>query len=219
MREKVIEKIFEEKIIVIVRGMAEEKILPLAEALYKGGIRLMEVTFNLREPNKHMSTAHAISSIAKCFGKDMLAGAGTVVTPELVDIACEAGALYIVSPNTDCEVISRTKEQGLVSIPGALTASECLAAANAGADFIKLFPAGELGVGYLKALKAPLSHLDFVATGGISDENIAEFLEIGVAGFGVGGSLVNKEWIAAGEFDKITDLARCYVEAIGVKRI
>jgi len=216
MREKVIQKILEEKIVAIVRGMEEEKILPLAEALYNGGIRFMEVTFNLKEPDNYAATARAISSIVAQFGKDMYAGAGTVVTPELVDIAGEAGALYIISPNTEVEVIKQTRKRGLVSIPGALTPTECFVAYSAGADFVKLFPAGDMGVGYLKSIKAPLSHMKFIATGGITEKNIPDFLKAGAAGFGVGGNLVNKEWIDAGEFDKITNLAKRYLEATGV---
>jgi len=202
----------EDKFIAIIRGMDEDKILPLAEALYNGGFRFIEVTFNLREPENYSQTARSIETIAKRFGTDVIAGAGTVVTPEMVDIAADAGALYIVSPNTDTDVIRRTIQRELVSVPGALSASECMIAHNAGADFIKLFPTGSMGTGYLKSLKAPLSHLRFVATGGIDEKNFKEYLQAGAVCIGVGGNLINKEWIAAGEFNKITDLAKQYTE-------
>jgi len=213
MREKVIEKTLEEKIIAIVRGMEEDKILPLAEAFYEGGIRMMEVTFNLRQPGSNAATARAIQAVADRFAGDMMIGAGTVVSTELVDIAYKAGALYIVSPGTDVDVIRYTKELGLASMPGALTPTECLTAHNAGADFVKLFPAGEMGPGYIKSIKAPLSHINFLATGGIDEKNIPDFLKVGVSAFGVGGNLVNKAWIEAGEYNKITDLAKLMVEA------
>ena len=214
MRDFVIKKLMDEKLIVIARDMENEKIIPLAKALFKGGIRILEITFTLKAPESFKSTGKTIKSVIDHFGDDILMGAGTVVTPELVDIAADAGALYIVSPNTDINVIKRTKDRGLVSIPGALTPSECMTAFNAGADFIKLFPIGELGPGYLKAVKAPLSHLKFVCTGGVNDKNIPDFIKAGAVGFGVGGNLVNKEWIDASQFDKITELAKRYVEAV-----
>ena len=214
MREAVINKILEEKIIVIIRGMPNDKILPLAEALFNGGIRLMEITFDLKNPGDHTSTVRAINTVAGYFKNDAFIGAGTVVSTDLVDMARDAGALYIVSPNTDENVILRTLEHDMVSIPGAFTPSECLAAHNAGADFIKLFPAGEIGTGYLKAIKAPLSHLRFLATGGINTDNITDFLNAGAAGFGIGGNLVDKALIKAGEFNKITELAKAYCKAV-----
>ena len=214
MHKAVIQKILDEKLIVIVRGMQEEKILPLTEALLNGGVRLMEITYNLSMPDNHRATAQAIKAVADRFKEDMYIGAGTVASPTLAEMAKEAGALYIVSPNTDADVIRRTVELDMVSIPGALTPGECLTAHNAGADFIKLFPAGEMGAGYLKAIKAPLSHLRFIATGGIDLNNIPDFLKAGAAGFGVGGNLVDKTLIEAGEFDKITELAKRYIEAV-----
>jgi len=205
--------ILDHKLIAIVRGMEEDKILYFAEAILKGGLRMIEVTFNLREPES-LATPRAIKAISDRFGKDMWVGAGTVVSPELAEKAGDAGALYIISPNTDKAVISRTKALGLISIPGAMTPSECLEAHNAGADFIKLFPAGDLGPDYLKAIKAPLSHLHFLATGGISEKHIPAYLKAGASGFGIGGNLTNKEWIDAGEFNKITELAKAYVQAV-----
>ena len=205
--------VLDQKLIAIVRGIDEDKILPYAEALFKGGIKMIEVTFDLRAPQDD-TAAKAIKAISSRFGHDVLAGAGTVVNPELVERACEAGALYIVSPNTDYAVIARTKELNLISIPGALTPTECMAAYHAGADFIKLFPAGNVGPDYLKAIKAPLSHLRFVVTGGIRVKDIPLYLKAGASGFGVGGKLTNREWIDAGEFHKITELAKDYVQAV-----
>ena len=214
MRDKVLQRTLAGKLIAIVRGMEEEKILPLAEALAKGGIGMIEVTFNQKDPGSFVATAQAIAAIRAHFGEDVYAGAGTVLTQEQLKLAADGGALYIISPNADTDIIRGARALGLVSMPGVLTPTECMAAHNAGADFMKLFPLGEIGAGYLKALRAPLSHLKFLGVGGINDKNIPEFLAAGAVGFGVGGNLVNKEWIDAGEFNKITALAKQYVAAV-----
>jgi 2-dehydro-3-deoxyphosphogluconate aldolase/(4S)-4-hydroxy-2-oxoglutarate aldolase len=101
-----------------------------------------------------------------------------------------------------------------VSLPGALSPGECLAAHEAGADFVKLFPASDLGTGYVKALRAPLSHIRFLAVGGINETNAAAFIQAGALGLGVGGNLVNKEWMAAGQWERITELARRLATAV-----
>jgi 2-dehydro-3-deoxyphosphogluconate aldolase/(4S)-4-hydroxy-2-oxoglutarate aldolase len=214
MREAIIQKILDEKLIAIVRGMEEKAILPLAEAFIAGGIGMMEVTFNQAKPESFEATMWSIAAVKEKLGDKLACGAGTVISVEQVDLAAKAGALFIVSPNVDAEVIRRTRELGLVSLPGCTTPSECLAAHNAGADFIKLFPASDLGIGYLKAIRAPLSHLKFLAVGGINENNAADFIKAGALGFGVGGNLVNKDWIASGQFDKISDTARKLVAAV-----
>ena len=214
MREKVIEEILKGKLIAIVRGMAEEQIVPIAEAIRAGGIKMLEVTFNQADPDSFAATARAIGAIRKAFGDEGYAGAGTVITIRQLEMAAGAGAQYIIAPDTNPEIIKKTRELGLVSIPGAMTPSECVAAHNAGADFVKLFPLGNLGAGYLKAIRAPLSHIRFLGVGGISEKNAGEFLAAGAVGFGVGGNLVNKEWIDAGRFDLITELASQYVKAV-----
>ena len=211
MRENVIRAILENKLIAIVRGLKEDKIVPLAQALGEGGIKMIEVTFNQSDPSSFSSTANAIRAIAK---NGIMAGAGTVCTKEQLEIAAEAGALYIIAPNVNAEIIAEAGKKGLVTIPGALTPTECMDAHNAGADFIKLFPIGSMGPEYLKALRAPLSHLKFMGVGGVNETNLKEYLAAGAVGFGVGGNLVKSDWIEAGEFDKIIALAKKYVEAV-----
>jgi 2-dehydro-3-deoxyphosphogluconate aldolase/(4S)-4-hydroxy-2-oxoglutarate aldolase len=214
MRDEVIGKILESKIIAIVRGADEDLILPLGEALLAGGVRMMEITFNQARPDSFEATLRGIARIRESFGGRLLAGAGTVLSEAQVDMAWEAGALYIVSPHTNPAVIRRTRDRGLVSLPGALSPGECQSAHEAGADFVKLFPASELGTGYLKALRAPLGHIRFLAVGGINEENAAAFIKAGALGLGVGGNLVNKEWMAAGRWEKISALARRLTEAV-----
>ena len=144
----------------------------------------------------------------------MYVGAGTVTSTALVDLAAEAGALYIISPDTDVEVIRRTRELGLVSMPGAYTPTEAKTAFNAGADFIKLFPCVGDGPGYVKALCAPLNHIPFLAVGGVDVNNAAAYIKAGAVGVGVGSSLVKKTWVDAGEYYKITEEAKKMIENI-----
>lgn len=214
MRETVIKKVLEEKIIAIVRGADPEQCLKVARALYEGGIRLMEVTYNQKDPSSWQTTADTIAAIAREFEGRMLVGAGTVTTPELVERTAKAGGLYIIAPDCNEAVIRRTLELGLVSMPGALTPTEVLAAHRAGADFVKLFPIGNLGVSYAKALMAPISHVKLLAVGGVNETNVADFLKAGMAGAGIGGNLANKKWIEEGAYHKITETARNLVEAV-----
>ena len=154
MRENVIETIKKEKLIAIVRGIAPEKCLKVAGALYAGGFRLVEITFDQKNPDSWATTAAAIKAISEAYSGTMEVGAGTVTSVELVELAASAGAKYIISPDTNIDVIKRTRELGLVSMPGALTPTEILTAYNNGADFVKLFPIANLGPAYVKAVRA-----------------------------------------------------------------
>lgn len=213
MQEKIIANVFEKKLIAIVRGMEPEYAVGLAKALYAGGINMIECTFNQRADDHFAATTKAIESMNEAMGDQILVGAGTVLTKEQVDLAKAAGAGYIITPSTDAEVIRYAKQNDLVAIPGALTPTEAVTAWQAGADFVKIFPAGNVGPGYIKAMRAPLSQIPFLAVGGINEKNIPDFLKVGVTGFGVGGNLVNLEWIKAGKFDEITALAKAFVAA------
>ena len=214
MRETVIQWIESEKIIAIVRGVDPEQCRAVAKALYAGGIRLMEITYDQKHPESWQATADAIGSLAKEYEGRMFVGAGTVTCPELVEMTAKAGGSFIISPDTNETVIRKTRELGLVSMPGAMTPSEIQSAHRAGADFVKLFPIGVLGTVYLKAVKAPLSHIKMTAVGGVNEENAAEFLKAGAVGLGVGGNLAKKTWIEAKEYDKLTAAAKSLVEAV-----
>ena len=204
----------ESKVIVVCRGIAEEEIVNVASALYDGGIRMMEITYDQRDPDSWETTAASIGEIAKAFEGRMLVGAGTVTSTHLVELTHKAGGLFIISPNVNTDVIRRTRELGMVSMPGALTPTDVVTAWEAGADIVKLFPISTFGPGYLKAIKAPLSHIPMMAVGGINEKNIADYLAAGAIGVGVGGNLANKTWIDAGEYHKITEVAKAMVAAL-----
>lgn len=215
MAEFVLEKIKQEKVIAIVRGISSDKIVQLAGALEKGGICCIEVTYDQRSKAGQENTLESIRAIKKAFGDKVCAGAGTVMTVEQVRSAVEAGAEYMISPNTDEDVIRETKKLGKVSMPGAMTATEAAFAYKCGADIVKLFPAGILGPGYIKALCAPLAHIPFTAVGGVNVENCADFIKAGAIGVGVGGNLVSAKLLDEGKTDEITSLAAAYVKALG----
>lgn len=208
------EMILHHKLVAIVRGFAPEDVVNMAEAYVAGGVCCMEVTFDQSSAEKRLETVRAIQAVKAALGDRVCIGAGTVMTVEQVQLAAQAGAEFMVSPNVDEEVIRETKRQGKVSIPGALTPTEVAAAYKMGADIVKLFPANEVGPGYIKALKTPLNHIPLMATGGMRPDNAATYLAAGSSALGIGGDIVNKQWVAAGEFDKIRQAAQAFVDAI-----
>ncbi|MBR5129182.1 MAG: bifunctional 4-hydroxy-2-oxoglutarate aldolase/2-dehydro-3-deoxy-phosphogluconate aldolase [Firmicutes bacterium] len=203
-----------EKLIVIVRGVQSDKLIPLAQAVYDGGIRFLEITYSADGKVSDSETASNIKSLVEHFGDKMHIGAGTVLTEEQVLLTKAAGGKFIISPDADIDVIKKTKEMDLISIPGAFTASEIKQAYKAGADFVKLFPITQMGPDYVKAIKAPLSHIPLLAVGGVDISNMNKFLEAGVCGFGIGTNITNKKMIEENDFEGITALAKEYVAVI-----
>ena len=214
-RKQIIQTIEEEKVIAILRGGQGRDALKLAEALYEGGVRLMELTFDQRDAAARVRTAEDISALRRQLGEKMLFGAGTVTSEEMVRQAREAGAGFIISPDTNPDVIRLTRELGMVSIPGAFSATEVMTAHRAGADFIKLFPADLGGPAYIKALTAPLSQVKLLAVGGVKIENIADYLKAGAVGAGVASCLFTQTLIRDGKWDVITENARRLMRALG----
>ena len=214
MKKQIINSIENEKLIVIVRGVNRDDLIPLAEAMYEGGVRLLEVTYSANGSVSDEETADRIKMLADHFEGRMLIGAGTVLSEKQVKLTFDAGGKFIISPDTNVDVIKKTCELVLVSMPGALTPTEIQTAHNAGADFVKLFPIDNLGVGYVKAVKAPLSHIKMLAVGGVNLDNIAQYKKIGISGFGIGSNIIDKSLISAKDFNGITELAKKYVTAV-----
>ena len=214
MRNKVIKSIQENRIITIVRGIEADRLIPLAEAMYDDGIRLLEITYSANGSTSDEDTAKNIEMLSGHFEGRMFIGAGTVLTEKQVELTKKAGGLFIISPDTYENVIKKTREFGMVSIPGALTPTEIQNAHRYGADFVKLFPITSMGSAYIKAVKAPLSHIQFLAVGGIDENNMSEYLRAGVCGFGIGSNIVDKKLVEAGDFAAITELAKKYTSVI-----
>jgi 2-dehydro-3-deoxyphosphogalactonate aldolase len=169
-------------VIAILRGVTPETIVEVCEALADGGVRFIEATLNSPDPiaSVRRAAAHFKDS-------DVHVGAGTVLRPDEVGEVAEAGGSYIVSPNFNEAVVRRTKELGLISIPGFFTPSEAFAAVDAGADYLKLFPARANGPGYIKDLKAVLPN-PILAVGGVNVDNVRDYLQV-AAGVGIGSAL------------------------------
>jgi 2-dehydro-3-deoxyphosphogluconate aldolase/(4S)-4-hydroxy-2-oxoglutarate aldolase len=182
--------------------------------MYNGGIRLLEITYSADGKISDEETASNIKLLADHFNGRMLIGAGTVLTERQVELTKNAGGLFIISPDTSEDVIRKTRELSLVSMPGALTPTEIQSAHKAGADFVKLFPVTSLGTEYVKAVKAPLSHIKMLAVGGVNLDNIKNYLQVGISGFGLGSNIVDKKLIAKNDFEAITVLAKKYTEAL-----
>lgn len=208
MRDTIIQKVLDKKIIAIVRGIYGTDCVNLAKALYAGGVEMMEVTFDQSKPEAFNRTSDTIAQLVREMGDKMIFGAGTVTSLETLELARQAGAKFVVSPDTNEAVIKATVANGMVSMPGAMTPTEILTAYEYGADFVKVFPTAGLGASYIKAVCGPINHVRLLAVGGVSEKNVGEFLKAGCVGAGVGGNLVNKEWIKNGEFEKITALAQ-----------
>jgi len=203
MYKQTVEYIEKEKIIAIIRGVEPEKLIPMANAMYEGGIRLLECTYDASGKTPDEQTAESIALLAKHFEGKMLIGAGTVLKKSQIELTKAAGGKFIISPDTNVEIINETKKLGLVSIPGALTPSEATLAHRSGADFVKLFPINQMGTGYLKALCAPLSHIRFLAVGGVRINNVLDYLKSGASGVGIGLSERDREAIRENDFDCI----------------
>ena len=207
LKNSIVNRIAGTKVMAVVRISARERAVEIVEGLLAGGVDVMEISYNSDDATDH------IRYIARNY-PDMLVGAGTVTSPELVQMAADAGAMYIISPDTDIDVIKKTRELGLVSMPGVFPPSEACDAVDFGADFVKLFPVTNMGSSYVKAIKAPLSHIKFLAVGGIDETNIQEYLDAGVSGFGIGSNITNKKMIDNNDWAGLTALAKKYSEVI-----
>lgn len=203
-----LERLLRERIVAIVRGLAGEAADRAAEALIEGGIRLIEVTMNTPDALK------TIAAWREKFDGRAAVGAGTVLDLKMAKEAAAAGALYLISPNLDEEVIAFGAERGISVWPGAMTPTEIVRAWKAGAEAVKVFPMASLGVKYLAEIRAPLDHIPMIATGGVDLATIRSYFEAGAAAVGMGSRLLNREWIEAGEFDRLAENARRYVEIV-----
>ncbi len=203
------ERIKQIGIVPIIRTADAASAIRAVEAVAKGGIPCAEITMTVH------GAIGALEEVAKEFGDKILLGAGTVLDPETARICILSGAEFLVTPSLNVRTIELAKRYSKAIFPGALTPTEILAAWEAGADAIKVFPCSALGgAKYIKALKGPFPHIEFVPTGGVNLETLADFIQAGCSAVGVGGELVDSGTIAAGKYEVISERARQFRERI-----
>jgi 2-dehydro-3-deoxyphosphogluconate aldolase / (4S)-4-hydroxy-2-oxoglutarate aldolase len=207
-RDATLSRILEGGIVAVVRSESPDQLVRVVRALADGGVTAAEITFTVPD------ALDVIRAVRKEIGDAIALGAGTVLDPETARAALLAGAEYIVSPSTNLEVIRLCRRYDKLVMPGALTPTEVVAAWEAGADVVKIFPSDLGGPPYLKALRAPLPQIRMMPTGGVDLSTAEAFLKAGACCLGVGGSLVEAKAVASGDFVRIRDLAGQYVAIV-----
>jgi len=208
-KEAALARIREVGVIPIVRTPSPEEAFQAAEAIIAGGVGIAEITMTV--PN----AIQVVERVAKRYGDQVLLGAGTILDLESCRAALEAGAEFIVAPSLDVRVVEETRRRNKISIPGALAPTEIVAAWKAGADLIKIFPCEPVGgPKYIKALRGPFPHLEFVPTGGVTLESTPAYIRAGAAAVAVGGELVDLKAVREGRLDAVRATAQKFVEAV-----
>jgi 2-dehydro-3-deoxyphosphogluconate aldolase / (4S)-4-hydroxy-2-oxoglutarate aldolase len=204
-----LDAIAESGLVAVIRAPSAEAAVAAAEAVVQGGVRALEITY---------TTPGAAAAIARLADRGLLVGAGSVVEPRQAQEAHAAGARFLVSPGVDDEVLGAMRATGLATLAGVFTASEVMRARRLGASAVKLFPAGHGGVGLLRALREPFPDLRVVPTGGVTPENLGDWLAAGALAVGAGGAMCPQDAIRAGRFDELRERAAGFVRALEIAR-
>jgi len=208
-KQKVRERILEIGIVPVVRASSAGEACIAAEAVCQGGIPIVEITMTVP------GAVELIRELVKNCGSDVLIGAGTVLNADAARGCIDAGAEFLVSPGLNPQTVAFAAREGKLIMAGALTPTEVMAAWDAGADFIKVFPCGQVGgAKYIKALKGPFPQIPFIPTGGVNLKTAAEFLEAGSVALGIGGELVQAEALKANKPEIIVENARKFLAIV-----
>jgi len=208
-KEKALAVIREVAVIPVVRVSTREQATCAVEGIIDAGMPVVEITLTVP------GALQIIEDLATTYGPKLLVGAGTVLDVETCRTAILAGAEFVVSPVFDARVVESSRRYGKICMPGALTPTEALAAWQAGADLVKIFPCGSVGgPAYIRALKGPFPQIEFVVTGSVNRENVGQFLAAGVTAVGVGETVLERAAIEAGDVATITANARRFLDAI-----
>jgi len=208
-KTEVIKRIKDVGLIPVVRAASADEAMRAIEAIRKGGLSILEITMTVP------GAIALIEQVVARYGSDALVGAGTVLDASMARACISAGAQFIVSPALNVETIDTCRRAEVVVLPGALTPTEVVHAWSAGADFVKIFPAGAVGgASYVKALKAPLPQIELVPTGGVSLKTAAEFIKAGASALGVGADLVDIKALREGQDYLVSERARQFVELV-----
>jgi 2-dehydro-3-deoxyphosphogluconate aldolase/(4S)-4-hydroxy-2-oxoglutarate aldolase len=211
-KQQIIERMLNPGVVAVIRADSSEQLMDVAKALEAGGVTAMEVT--MTTPN----AIDVIRAVRQEMGDRVLMGVGTVLDTETCRAALLAGAQFVVTPVMKPDVIALCNRYSVPIVAGAYTPTEALTAHEAGADFIKIFPADGLGPNYIKALKAPLPQLQIIPTGGVDVDTAGEFIKAGCAAVAAGGSLVGKDVLKSRDWAKLTETARAFVRAVAAAR-
>jgi 2-dehydro-3-deoxyphosphogluconate aldolase/(4S)-4-hydroxy-2-oxoglutarate aldolase len=209
---QIVHRLLNPGIVAVIRADSSEQLLHVAEALKNGGLPAMEVT--MTTPN----AIEVIREVTEKFGDEILMGVGTILDTETCRAALLAGAEFVVTPIFRAEIIQLCKRYGKPIVCGAYTPTEMLNAWDAGADFIKVFPADGLGPNYIKAVKAPLPQLEIIPTGGVDVNTAGDFIKAGCAAVAAGSSLVSKKILQSQNWSELTATAKKFVEAVAKAR-
>ncbi|HPU01914.1 MAG: bifunctional 4-hydroxy-2-oxoglutarate aldolase/2-dehydro-3-deoxy-phosphogluconate aldolase [Firmicutes bacterium] len=212
-KSMVFERIKSLGLLAVIRGPSEQKTLKAVEALVKGGVKGIEITYST--PN----AGAVVKALDREYGDEILLGMGTLTEPGQVKEAAENGAKFIVSPILEPALVEAFLESGLLSMVGCFTPSEVFKAYEMGADIIKIFPGRLAGPAYIKDLRGPFPHIPFIPTGGVSKENVGEWFKAGVIAVGAGSNLCPKELMLNEKYEQITAIAREFVEAVNKAKL
>jgi len=208
-KREVFNRMMSEGLVPVIRVSSAQEAIDVADAIKEGGVTLIEITMSVP------GAIDVIKALAQKYRDEIILGAGTVLDPETARAALLAGAQFIVTPTLNFDVIHLAHRYSAVVVPGAMTPTEILAAWNAGADMVKVFPAAQLGgPEYLKAIRGPLPQILLVPTGGVNLQNAGAFIKAGAAALGVGGELVDKKAVKEKQFSVITENTRAFTKAI-----
>jgi 2-dehydro-3-deoxyphosphogluconate aldolase / (4S)-4-hydroxy-2-oxoglutarate aldolase len=212
-KKSVRDRITEIGIVPVVRASSPEEARLAAEAVSEGGIPIVEITMTVP------GAIDVIRELAKTGASNLLVGAGTVLNPDAARQCLDAGAQFLVSPGLNLRTVELAVKEGILIMAGALTPTEVITAWEAGSDFVKVFPCGQVGgAKYIKALKGPLPQVPLVPTGGVNHQTAAEFIEAGAAALGVGGELVHLESLRSKKAHIIIENARKLLAAVSEAR-
>jgi 2-dehydro-3-deoxyphosphogluconate aldolase/(4S)-4-hydroxy-2-oxoglutarate aldolase len=208
-KKQIIEQLESLGLVPVVRAASADEAMQAIEAIRAGGVNVLEITMTVPGAVK------VIEKVADKYGSDVLVGAGTVLDPETARACLLAGAQFIVSPALNLDTIALCQRYSAPIMPGVLTPTEVITAWSAGADFVKVFPAGSVGgASYIKNLKGPFPQVKMIPTGGVSLKTAADFIKAGAAALGVGTDLVDVKAIRAGEAHVVTERAQQFLEIV-----
>ncbi|RLM76254.1 bifunctional 4-hydroxy-2-oxoglutarate aldolase/2-dehydro-3-deoxy-phosphogluconate aldolase [Halorubrum sp. Atlit-26R] len=195
-------------VVAVLRGVEADQLIEITEALREGGVTAVEITADTPD------VAEKLGEVAGSFDDEVVVGTGTVLDSETARTTLMAGAEFVVSPSLHEDVIETCNRYGAVTAPGVMTPTEAVRGYEAGADFVKVFPAKTVGPAHLGAMKGPLGQIPMMPTGGVSPDNAADYVDAGAFAVGAGGALVDYDAAERGDYESITETAREFTRVV-----